>query len=448
MSKCRKFGVSPRPGVPQERCENVSHMNASEHQPSAPNLSEVGISPATLAKRTDRPTTPIWSKRPIPRSLLLGAGGFLAGISWQVVMPVLPLHLSKIGYTPAQIGTLVSLLSLAMGLVEMHVGRIVWMFGRRKTLIAGLAANAACMVFVAHARMAALVGSALAGVGVTRATFWPPLHAAVADAASHETRGQAFGMFWFWTSVSFLAGPIIGGVVAAHYGDWAAFYLGALFSLMAIPVAIAVTTPGRPASEVHAGGVGAVLRNPTILRLLLVNHLYYSAAGIWMTFLPLYIAHQGLSVVIVGWVLTVQGLTYALVQIPTGRLADRVGAHRLVVPGVIGRAVIPPLVPLFHIHTPAGFIVLGALYGIAGGLLPVTFTTLLARIVPRDKYTTAMGVYNSSGDLGFFVGPLIGGAAALLGIWAPFYLSLPLGTAAVMIGLRIMRASEHSQEAV
>jgi len=209
-----------------------------------------------------------------------------------------------------------------------------------------------------------------------------------------------------------------------------------------------VTTPGRPTSEVHTRDAGAVLRNPTILRLLLVNHLYYSAAGIWMIFLPLYIAQQGLSVVIVGWVLTVQGLTYALVQIPTGRLADRVGAHKLVVPGVIGRAAIAPLVPLFHIHTPAGFILFGALYGIAGGLLPVTFTTLLARIVPRENYTTAMGVYNSSGDLGFFVGPLIGGAAALLGIWAPFFLSLPLGIAAVMIGLRIMKASERSQGAI
>ena len=80
--------------------------------------------------------------------------------------------------------------------------------------------------------------------------------------------------------------------------------------------------------------------------------------------------------------------------------------------------------------------------------MPVTFTTFLARIVPREKYTTAMGVYNSSGDLGFFVGPLIGGAAALLGIWAPFYLSLPLGIAAVAIGLRIMKASEHPQNAV
>jgi hypothetical protein len=57
-------------------------------------------------------------------------------------------------------------------------------------------------------------------------------------------------------------------------------------------------------------------------------------------------------------------------------------------------------------------------------------------MVPRDKYTTAMGVYNASGDLAFFVGPLIGGAAALLGIWAPFYLCLPVGLVAILIGAR------------
>lgn len=383
----------------------------------------------------------------IPRDLLLGAGGFLAGISWQVVVPVLPLHLSKIGFTPSQVGTLISLLSLAMGLVEMHVGRIVWLFGRRMTLVGGLAANVVFMIFVAHARVATMVGSALAGVGVTRATFWPPLHAAVADSASAETRGQAFGMFWFWTSVSFLTGPILGGATAAYLGDRAAFYLGALFSLIAIPIAIAVTTPGRPTAEPHTAGAGTVLRDPIIFRLLLVNHLYYTTAGIWMTFLPLYIAQQGLSVVTVGWVLTVQGLTYAMIQIPAGRLADRVGPHRLVVPAVIGRAVIPSLVPLFHFHTPAAFTVIGGLYGLVGGLMPVTFTTLLARIVPRDKYTTAMGVYNSSGDLGFFVGPLLGGAAALFGIWAPFFAALPIGVAAVVIGLKIMIMVEGRREA-
>src|SRR5438132_13493824 len=105
-------------------------------------------SPTQLAERASPPGARAPAKRRSPRSLLLGAGGFFGAISWQVVPPVLPLHLAKIGYTPSQVGALVSLLSLAMGLVELHVGHIVGAFGRRGTLLGGLAANAACMVFL------------------------------------------------------------------------------------------------------------------------------------------------------------------------------------------------------------------------------------------------------------------------------------------------------------
>src|SRR2546425_5906054 len=145
-------------------------------------------SPQPLAEMSSHPIAPARVGPRIPRILLIGAGGFLVAISWQVVLPVLPLHLSKIGYTASQIGTLVSLLSLAMGIVEMQVGHIVGGLGRRHTLLWGSVANAVCMVLVAHARTAAMVGSSLAAVGVTRAVLWPPLHATVADTASEETR--------------------------------------------------------------------------------------------------------------------------------------------------------------------------------------------------------------------------------------------------------------------
>ena len=384
--------------------------------------------------------------RRIPRTLLLGAGGFLGAISWQVVVPVLPLHLSRIGYTAPQIGILISILSLAMGVVEMQVGWIVGAFGRRQTLVGGLVANAACMALVALARMAALVASTLAAIGIARATLWPPLHATVADTASAETRGRAFGIFWFWTSVAFLTGPLIGGLVAAHYGDRSAFYLGAAFSLLAIPVVSAVTSGGRDAARVSSARVGDVLGDVTFLRLCIVNHLYYSMAGIWMTFLPLYMARRGLSVEVVGLVLTVQGFTYALVQIPTGRLADRFGPEWIVLPAIGGRALIATLLPIFQVQSSAGFLIAGALYGFAGGMIPVTFTTLVSRMVRQEKYTTAMGIYNSSGDLGFFIGPLLGGVAALLGIRAAFLLCLPLGTASALIALTGIAAAERSQE--
>jgi MFS transporter, DHA1 family, solute carrier family 18 (vesicular amine transporter), member 1/2 len=383
-----------------------------------------------------------------PSITLLGATGFLGAISWQVIVPVLPVHLSKIGYSAAQIGILVSLLSLAMGTMEMQVGHVVGRIGRRATLVTGLFANAVCTLWLALARSPMAVGWALAAVGASRGAFWPPLHATVAHSASGGGRGRVFGLFWFWTSVAFLTGPLIGGLVAGSLRNRAAFYLGAVFSMLAVPMALAITCGETAAEKPATGSAGSVLRDPAFFRLCLVNHLYYSMVGIWTTFLPLYMVQQGLSVVVVGTVLTVQGLTYAAVQIPAGRLADQVGPEWLIVPGVVLRALIALLVPLLRLTTSGAFLAACAVYGLAGGMIPVTFTALIAARVPRDKYTTAMGVYNSSGDLGVFVGPLLGGIAAILGIGAPFLLALPIGIASTVLALRGVAASHDPEPAV
>lgn len=403
----------------------------------------VGPELAASATATGRPpVAPVLNLR----IALLGAAGFLVAVSWQFVTPVLPVYLSTIGYSAAAIGILASLLSLTMGLVESEIGRITAAFGQRSALIAGLVVNAAAMAWIVLARATWGVAGGLIGVGAARATIWSPLHASVAATASEETRGRAFGVFWTLTSVAFLTGPAIGAYVAERFGVRAAFYLGSAVSLITVGIVFAITEPRASATKEPAAAGWAVLRNPVVLRVCLVNHFYNAISAIWSTFLPLYMVHQGLSVVTIGWLFAVQGLTYALVQIPTGRLADRIGPERLLLPGLVGRASMVLVVPLMHSAGP--LLIAAAVFGLTGGTVPVTFTMLVARFTSRDQYTSAMGVYNSSSDLGFFVGPLVGGAAALLGIVAPFLLALPMALAGIYIArsgrAAIMRAQQNA----
>ncbi len=386
-----------------------------------------------------------WIRSPGARVALLGVAGFLAAISWQVVIPFLPLHLSRIGFAASAIGILASLINLAMAIVELEVGRVVGVVGRRWTLVAGFLLNAAATVWLAQMQTWPAVAAALATVGAFRAMMWVPLFAEVAHTASAQTRGRAFGAFWFWTSVAFLIGPALGGVIVAAHGTPSAFYVGAAFSLVAVPALIAATDQGRPTAQVTVTGADKVLRVPAIRRLCTANLFYYAVTGIWMTFLPLYAARQQISVVTIGWVFTFQGLTYALVQIPMGRLVDRLGPERLFIPAIVGRGIIAGLAPLLHTQTT--FLLAGAAFGFAGGILPVPLTTLMARLVTREHYTTTMGVYNSSGDLGYFLGPLLGGVAALAGIIAPFLLCVPLGIAGVVIGLSGSEAAQRAEPA-
>jgi MFS family permease len=372
---------------------------------------------------------------------LLGIAGFLVAINWQVIVPVLPVHLSRIGYSDTMVGLLVSLYSLAMAVVEFRVGRITSFLGGRATILWGLVVFAGAMAWLAVGRTSAEVAVALLLIGAARATMWTPLHAAVAAAASEETRGRAFGVFWFLTSVGFLVGPLVGGAVATWFHGRAAFYLGGAIALVTIPLIFTITNPGRPKKKVHVSA-GAIVRDPIQFRIGLANLIHYSISSIWSTFLPLYAVAQGLSVFTIGEIFALQGLTYALIQLPTGRLTDRFGPEPLIIPSLIGRALVSVITPL--LHTNGGLLLAGAVYGLGGGLVPVTFTTLVARHTTSERYTTAMGVYNSSGDFGFFIGPVIGGAGALLGVAAPFILCGPLGIAAIAVGANLKALIERN----
>jgi len=376
------------------------------------------------------------SRRRAP-SLLLGGAGFCVSISWQVVLPILSLYLAHVGFSLAGIGLVVGVFSLSMGLVELQASVIAAALGRRWSLLGGCAANALCLGAAAIGHSRALVAVALAAVGAARGVLVPPLHATVADSTTPEGRGRAFGGFWLCTSLAALIGPAIGGFVAARAGEGAPFVLGALFSLAGIPLLAGWPVPGRAARRTSFAGFTAFLSAPPVARIGASILLCYSLAGLWTTYLPLYAARQGVSVVVIGWIFAIQGGMYAMMQIPTGRLVARDRGRWLTLAGIVGMAGTELAVPL--LHGGPQLLAAGAVYGAALGLTPVTFAMLLTGRVAPDQYTAAMSVYNSAIDLGLFAGPLLGAGAARFSVAAPFLLALPLGLTAVAIGLRAPR---------
>jgi len=371
------------------------------------------------------------SERPGPRVPLLAAAGFCGNISWQLVLPVLPLHLAHIGYSPAQIGLLISVLSLVMGTVELQAGFIASAVGRRAALVTGFSMNAICLVLASLARSAGAVASTLGAIGGARAVFVPPLQAAVAESSTASTRGRVLSMYWFWASTATLVGPAIGGFIAARHGDRAPFYLASAMSVLALPAVAAATAPRHARPRGSFRELTGVLANGPVVRLCAACMLCFSISGLWSTFLPLQMARHGLSVAVVGWVFTVQGCLYTLMQIATGRMISHRRADWLAPAGIVGMSTAAVLVPF--LHTTAAFLMLGAAYGASFGVIPVTFATRVTWRMARDSYTTAMGVYNSAIDYGLFLGPLLGGALALISAVPPFGLALPLGLAALII---------------
>jgi MFS family permease len=117
----------------------------------------------------------------------------------------------------------------------------------RKALVAGGYVVFAMVYFIfAKAPSKPAVWAAFAFYGLYYALTQPVLRAMVSQAAPPESRGRAFGIFYFVTSVTALLASVITGELWKHFGAAIPFYASA--GLAAIAAAMVLVAP-TPAAE-------------------------------------------------------------------------------------------------------------------------------------------------------------------------------------------------------
>lgn len=126
-------------------------------------------------------------------------------------------------------------------------------------------------------------------------------------------------------------------------------------------------------------------------------------------------ADLGMSNTLIGGALTLMWVTYAVVQFPSGVLADRFG-ERIVIVASVGGTGLSALV-IAAAPSPAVFIVGTALLGATAGLHYTVATALLTRAY--DELGTAIGLHNSGGPIAGVATPVVVAWVAVSYGWRP-----------------------------
>lgn len=149
--------------------------------------------------------------------------------------------------------------------------------------------------------------------------------------------------------------------------------------------------------------------------------------------LPLYAQTFGVSVALVGLLLSFQSLPRMFANLPAGRWADRIGAHRLL---VIACGVVT-VSALGAAAAPNYEILLASrvLQGIGTAISATAGLTYTANISSSETRARHISLYQGSFLTGNGLGPIIGGfTAQFLGFRAPF---LAYALIAVLVGIWI-----------
>ncbi|NEA52799.1 MFS transporter [Streptomyces sp. SID13666] len=362
---------------------------------------------------------------------------------------------------------------LAITTVIVSVGRLGDLIGRRRLLLGGILLFTAASVLCGLAPTLWSLIAARAAQGLGAAIMMALTMAFVGETVPKARTGSAMGLLGTMSAVGTALGPSLGGALIAGPGWRAIFLVNAPLGILALFLAhrhlpvdrqrprtdraafdrvgtllLALTlaayalamTMGRGSFGslnvallvAAAIGVGlfvraetmaasplirlAMFRDPALSASLAMSALVSTVMMATLVVGPFYLARAlGLHEALVGLVLSVGPLVAALTGVPAGRIADRFGAHRMTVLGLVAMTAGSLILSL----TPAGL-------GIAGYLVPIVVitagyavfqtanNTAVMTDVPPDRRGIISGMLNLSRNLGLITGASVMGAVFAL----------------------------------
>ncbi|MDJ0762063.1 MAG: MFS transporter [Myxococcota bacterium] len=156
-----------------------------------------------------------------------------------------------------------------------------------------------------------------------------------------------------------------------------------------------------------------------------------SGFGMIVPLIPVYSRQLGASAQELGLLMAGLFCGRLLAQIPAGMATDGLGRRPVLLFALAGYAI--TCLGYATATTPTGLIAFRVLQGISAGFFSVAARSLMSDLAGPRLRGTAQGVYSSSVNLGFVLGPIAAGtiAAADLDITLPFFVSAGLSCIAL-----------------
>lgn len=366
---------------------------------------------------------------------LLCVSSVLFMASFNMIIPELPSHLSKMGGKEFK-GLIISLFAITAGLSRPFSGKMADLMGRKSVMVFGAMAAALCSALYPFA--GGIIGFFLLRFFHGLSTGFKPTGttAYLADIVSDKNRGEALGLLGMAGSIGMAAGPAIGSGVANTFGINTMFALSSLVGfLSALSVIVMHETIKDP--QTFSWSILKIKRKeilePRVFPSSIVMLLTTYSFGMALTIIPDFSDHLGVSNR--GLFFTVMLIASVVTRLYSGKASDRIGRAKMLIFGTIALFIAMSLLaatdskPIFYLSA--------LVFGIATGINSPTlfaWTVDLANPKNRGRAISTMFIALEAGILlGAFLSAEIYGnvperfvfafmSGAILAAAATFYL--------------------------
>ncbi|MDR3564966.1 MAG: MFS transporter [Negativicutes bacterium] len=326
---------------------------------------------------------------------------FLYFGSFYLLVPTLPQYVAGIGGSPGQIGLVMGALTLASVVVRPYFGKLADRYGLKKFMLLG--AGFFSFFFLFYSQIQAFIPLYFLRVihGFSHASFLVASAAYVADLAPAERRGEVIGIYGTSSVVAMAMFPAWGIAIVGQYGGFSALFtvsIVAAGSAFCLLLFVREIKPGKNRTDRMS------LMEIARLRVVLVASLaLFSGATVYgaiLTFLPVYAVEQGLTNF--GLFFSVYAASTLASRILAGKLSDRIGRNRVILPcmGLVAAAIF--MLPLLGSIYLLAFI--GVCFGLGFGAFMPTLNALVVDNTPPQHRGSVLGFFTSFMDIGITAG--------------------------------------------
>jgi MFS family permease len=184
------------------------------------------------------------------------------------------------------------------------------------------------------------------------------------------------------------------------------------------------------------------LSNRTLLAVSLTVFAAYTGIGMVGTVRVLYTESRGASLALISLMGSVYLVSTFAFQYPIGWLGDRWERKLILVISLLAQAILTGL--YLFVTDPITFVVLRFFEGIAAaGMLP-SARAMITEAVPVEQQGEAFGVFGAFFNIGFLLGPGIGGILAVTGYTSTFIVAIIFRLVAIVLLLTMIRTVKQS----
>ncbi|MCK5110443.1 MAG: MFS transporter [Arcobacteraceae bacterium] len=326
-----------------------------------------------------------------------------------VVLPVISVYaLNLPGATPTLVGIVIGGYAITQMIFQVPFGIMSDKLGRKGTIIVGLLLFAIGSIICAISVdiLGLLLGRFLQGAGAIGAV----VTAMISDIVREEQRPKAMAVMGGMIAMSFALAMVVGPTIGAFFGIHSLFYLTAVLALASIFILVKIVpNPPQVIHTYHDHSKLSFLAHPELIKMNITNFLQKGMMTFAFMMIPIILTRS------YGWELFDLWKIYLPAMIagvfamgPAAVMAEKKGKFKeILLIGIVFFALSYYLIG--NANSETLFLIGIVVFFIGFNMHEPIMQSLTTRYIKVHEKGKVLGVFNSFGYFGTFIGGFVGG---------------------------------------